>query len=406
MPLAVYILALSVFSLGTSEFVISGLLPEIAGDLNVSIPTAGLLISGFAIGMLVGAPILAAATLKLPRKVTLAGALGVFILGNVLAAAAPTYSLLFGARVVTALATAAFWAVGAATAVKLAPAGAHTRALAVMVGGLTVSNIIGVPLGTFIGQHLGWRASFLVVAGLAAIGMAGVLLVVPGRRAALTGGPISTERPNLRAELAAFRHGRLWLALATTALVQTGFIAVFSYLTPLLVRTSGVPSGLIPGVLLLFGLGNLVGITVAGRFADARQLGTLYVAISATILVLAALALFAGSAIAAVALAFGMGVAGMACAPSMNGRVFSLAGAAPTLASSVNVSAFNAGNSLGPWLGGLVIGGGLGYASTAWLGALVGVAALALALLSGVLDRRARRTESVAAERTLDPVAA
>ncbi|GAA4217130.1 Cmx/CmrA family chloramphenicol efflux MFS transporter [Actinocatenispora rupis] len=406
MPLAVYILALSVFSLGTSEFVISGLLPEIAGDLSVSIPTAGLLISGFAIGMLVGAPILAAATLKLPRKVTLAGALGVFIVGNALAALAPTYSLLFGARVVTALATAAFWAVGAATAVKLAPAGAHTRALAVMVGGLTVSNIIGVPLGTFIGQHLGWRAAFLVVAGMAAIGLLGVLLVVPGRRNALAGGPVESERPDLRAELSAFRRGRLWLALATTALVQTGFIAVFSYLTPLLTRTSGLPASLIPGVLLLFGLGNLVGITLAGRYADRHQLGTLYVAVTATILVLGGLAVFAGSAVAAVILAFLMGVAGMACAPSMNGRVFSLAGAAPTLASSVNVSAFNTGNTLGPWLGGLVIGGGLGYASTAWVGALVGVGALGLAVLSGVLDRRARRTEAVEAEPALDPVAA
>ncbi|BCJ26848.1 Cmx/CmrA family chloramphenicol efflux MFS transporter, partial [Actinocatenispora sera] len=390
MPLAVYILALSVFSLGTSEFVISGLLPEVAGDLHVSIPTAGLLISGFAIGMLVGAPILAAATLKLPRKVTLTGALAVFIAGNVLAAIAPNYPMLFGARVLTALATAAFWAVGAATAVKLAPAGAHTRALAVMVGGLTVSNIIGVPFGTLVGQHLGWRAAFLVVAGLAGIGLVGVLKVVPGGHSA-----DPADRPNLRGELAAFRSGRLWLALATTALVQTGFIAVFSYLTPLLTRVAGVPSGLIPGVLLLFGLGNLVGITLAGQFADARQLGTLYVALAGTILVLASLALFAGSTIAAVALAFGLGLFGMACAPSMNGRVFSLAGAAPTLASSVNVSAFNAGNTIGPWLGGLVIAGGLGYASTAWVGAAVAVGALALAVLSGVADRRSRPTEPV-----------
>lgn len=401
MPLAVYVLALSVFSLGTSEFVISGLLPELAGDLHVSIPTAGLLISGFAIGMLAGAPVLAAATLRLPRKVVLTGALGAFILGNVLAAAAPTYGMLFGARVLTALATAAFWAVGAATAVKLAPEGAHTRALAVMVGGLTVSNIIGVPFGTFVGQHLGWRAAFLVVAGLAAVGLAGVLLAVPGGRR--TG----AERPDLRAELSAFRRGRLWLALGTTALVQTGFIAVFSYLTPLLTRTSGVPEDLVPGVLLLFGLGNLAGITIAGRFADARQLGTLYVALAGMILVLGALALLAGSAVAAVVLAFAMGVTGMACAPSMNGRVFSLAGTAPTLASSVNVSAFNTGNTLGPWLGGLAIGGGLGYASTAWVGALVGVVALTAAVLSGVLDRRDRHTAPKPADHGApEPVAA
>ncbi|WP_425583118.1 Cmx/CmrA family chloramphenicol efflux MFS transporter [Streptomyces luteosporeus] len=371
MPVAVHVLGLSVFALGTSEFMLSGLLQPIARDMDVSIPQAGLLVSAFAIGMVVGAPLLAAATLRLPRRTTLVALLAVFGLGQVAGALAPTYGVLFASRVVSALACAGFWAVGAAVAVSLVPVDARARAMAIMVGGLSIANIAGVPAGALLGQHAGWRAAFWAVAALSAVGLVGVLALVPA-----TQPPTGADAPRLRTELAIYRDRQVWLALITTALNAAAVFCLFSYLAPLLTETAGLPESWVPTVLALFGVGALIGTTIGGRVADAHLFGTMYGGIGAAAVVMAVLALTAHTAAAAIGMAVLLGVAAFTTAPALNARMFNVANAAPTLAGATTTSAFNLGNTIGPWLGGLVIGAGWGYPAVAWLGA--GLAALAL----------------------------
>jgi DHA1 family chloramphenicol resistance protein-like MFS transporter len=392
LPLAIYVLGMTAFALGTSEFMLAGLLPAISSDLGVSVPDAGLLVSAFAVGMLVGAPPLAVATLWLPRRATMAGLLLVFALGHVLGAVTDAYGVLFASRVVSALACAGFWAVGAATAVSLVPAGRRGRAMAVMVGGMTVANVLGVPAGAFVAQQFGWRAVLWCVAACALLALAGILTLVPeGSNTRGTG-------PRLRAELRVYADGRVWLALATTALVSAGIFAAFSYLAPLLTETGGLPASWVPGMLALFGVGSFAGITLGGRFADGHPFGTLYAGTGAVAVVLAVLALpLRGAAPLAVGV-FLFGVAGFAVSPALNARVFALADGAPTLAGATNVSAFNLGNTIGPWFGGLTINAGLGYPSVCWLGAGLSVAALGTVGVSAALSRtpaaRSRRTIS------------
>ncbi|MCO8301237.1 Cmx/CmrA family chloramphenicol efflux MFS transporter [Streptomyces sp. RKCA744] len=364
MPLAVYVLGLSVFALGTSEFMLSGLLQPVARDMGVSIPEAGLLISAFAIGMVVGAPVLAAATLRLPRRTTLMALLAVFGLGQIAGALAPSYGVLFASRVVSALACAGFWAVGAAVAVSLVPVGARAKAMAVMVGGLSIANIAGVPAGAFLGQHAGWRAAFWAVAGLSALGLAGVVTLVPRTKV-----PTGDDRPRLKAELRIYRDPQVWLALAATALSGGAVFCLFSYLGPLLTDTAGLDEGWVPTVLALFGVGALLGTVIGGRIADAHLFGTMSGGIVASTVVLSALALTAHSPVAAVTLALMLGFTAFFTAPALNARMFNLANAAPTLAGATNTSAFNIGNTVGPWLGGLVIDAGWGYPAVAWTGA-------------------------------------
>ncbi|MEU1902708.1 Cmx/CmrA family chloramphenicol efflux MFS transporter [Streptomyces hygroscopicus] len=364
MPLAVYVLGLSVFALGTSEFMLSGLLQPVARDMGVSIPEAGLLISAFAIGMVVGAPVLAAATLRLPRRTTLMALLAVFGLGQIAGALAPSYGVLFASRVVSALACAGFWAVGAAVAVSLVPVGARAKAMAVMVGGLSIANIAGVPAGAFLGQHAGWRAAFWAVAGLSALGLAGVVTLVPRTEV-----PTGDDRPRLKAELRIYRDPQVWLALAATALSGGAVFCLFSYLGPLLTDTAGLDEGWVPTVLALFGVGALLGTVIGGRIADAHLFGTMSGGIVASTVVLSGLALTAHSPVAAVTLALMLGFTAFFTAPALNARMFNLANAAPTLAGATNTSAFNIGNTVGPWLGGLVIDAGWGYPAVAWTGA-------------------------------------
>jgi DHA1 family chloramphenicol resistance protein-like MFS transporter len=273
-PPAVFVLAASIFCLGTTEFMIAGLLPTIAGDLGVSIPSAGLLISGFAIGMAVGTPLMTAATLRLPRRATLLASLLVFVLGHVLAALATTYGVLMTARIITAVACGTFWAAAAVVSVALAPAGARARALAVLLGGLTVSNVVGVPLGALVGQQLGWRAAFWAVAVLASVSAVGVAMVVPPGRGAAA--PAA-----LRHELRTFASSRVWVALATIAVFQAAVFSVFSYVAPLLTDHAGWPASRVPVVLALFGFGSLLGIVLGGKVADRNLFLNLYAGVPA-----------------------------------------------------------------------------------------------------------------------------
>ncbi|WP_186343542.1 Cmx/CmrA family chloramphenicol efflux MFS transporter [Streptomyces sp. CFMR 7] len=380
MPLAVYILGLSVFALGTSEFMLSGLLPPIADDMNVSIPQAGLLISAFAIGMVVGAPLLAVATLRLPRRTTLIALISVFGLGQVAGALAPTYEVLFASRVVSALACAGFWAVGAAVAIAMVPVNQRARAMAVMIGGLSIANVLGVPMGAFLGEHLGWRSAFWAVGVASAVALVGVVTRIPHI-------PLPERKPELRRELAIYRDRQVWLAVVITALAAGGVFCAFSYLAPVLTDVAGLDSGWVPWILGLFGVGALIGTTIGGRVADAHLFGVLLSGITASTVFLAALALFASSQVAVVALAFLLGLSAFYTAPALNARMFNVAGAAPTLAGATTTAAFNLGNTAGPWLGGTVIDADFGFAATAWAGAAMLVVALAAVAVSLRLQR-------------------
>ncbi|KDN19528.1 Cmx/CmrA family chloramphenicol efflux MFS transporter [Amycolatopsis rifamycinica] len=377
MPLAVFVLGLSVFALGTSEFMITGLLPGMATDLHVSIPDAGLLISAFAIGMVVGAPLLAVGTLRLPRRRTLLVMLGVFVAAHVVGALAGSYALLFATRVVAALACAGFWAVALATTIALVPADRRGRAMAVLVGGLTVANIAGVPAGTFLGQHAGWRTAFWAVAAVTLVAVVGVALLVPETTGAAAG---------VRHELRLYRRGRVWLALGVIALCQAMIFAAFSYLAPLLTETDGLPAGWVPGVLALFGVGALIGISAGGRLADQWPFAMLYGCLALALAALLVLALTT-DALVAVAAVLVFGVASFGANPALNLRAYQAAGDAPTLVGAGTTAAFNVGNTVGPWLGGVAIDAGLGFPSVAWTGIGLGVATLAALTVAAAVQR-------------------
>lgn len=378
MPIAVIVLGLGIFAQGTSEMMLAGLLPPIAQDLGVSIPQAGLLISAFAVGMLVGAPILAVATLRLPRRTALLGFLAVFVLAHVAGALAPGYGLLVLTRVVAAFVYAGFWAVAAVTAVGLVGPDARAKAMGVVAGGLTVAMVLGLPLGAAAGELLGWRAAFWGVAGLSLLAMVAVFATVPaGRR--------DPERmPRIAEELRALRDRRVWIAFSTNALTTASGLITFGYLAPMLTEVTGFAAGTVPAVLAVYGIGTVLGITVAGRTTDARPTGTLVASLAGAVVVSALLAVATASASATVVLVGLLGLFGYAANPALNTRVFAIAGNAPTLAAAVNVSAFNVGITFGPWLGGVALGAGLGYPTLPWMGAGLGV----LALLSVVLGVR------------------
>ncbi|MEV0648032.1 Cmx/CmrA family chloramphenicol efflux MFS transporter [Phytomonospora sp. NPDC050363] len=369
-PLAVYVLGFAIFAQGTSELMLSGLLPAVAADLDVSIPDAGLLTSGFALGMLVGAPVLAVATLRLPRRATMLVFLAAFALSHVGSALAPGYGSLLALRVVGAFAYAGFWAVAAVTTVRLAPEGSRGKAMAVVTGGLTIATIIGVPAGTFVGQQVGWRAAFWAVAALTALSAILVITTVPARTGA-------GETPRLRSELKVMANRRLWIAYVATAMSAGSVTALFTYLGAMLIGTTGLGESWVPIVLLLFGLGSLAGISLGGRFADRAAFATLTVGFAGVAILGALIYLTAASAAAVVVLIVLLGVLGFMTNPAVNVRVFTLAGDAPTLAGATNIAAFNVGITLGPWLAGLLIDGGFGLASPALITvalALVGVA--------------------------------
>ncbi|WP_449486512.1 Cmx/CmrA family chloramphenicol efflux MFS transporter [Streptomyces avidinii] len=381
MPVAVYVLGLSVFALGTSEFMLSGLLPPIAEDMGVTIPQAGLLISAFAIGMVVGAPLLAVATLRLPRRTTLVSLISLFGLGQVAGALAPSYELLFASRIVSALACAGFWAVGAAVAIAMVEQHQRARAMAVMIGGLSIANVLGVPAGAFLGESLGWRSAFWSVGAASAIALAGILALIPKI-------PLPAEKPTLSRELRIYRDRQVWLSIGVTALAAGGVFCAFSYLSPLLTDVAGLDSGWVPWILGLFGVGALLGTTLGGRIADAHLFGVMLWGITASTVFLTALALLASTAAAAIALSFLIGFSAFFTAPALNARMFNVAGAAPTLAGATTTAAFNLGNTGGPWLGGTVIDAGYGFSATAWAGAAMTLTAIALGVVALRLDRR------------------
>jgi MFS transporter, DHA1 family, inner membrane transport protein len=380
MPIAVYVLGLTVFCIGTTEFMISGLLPALAADLSVSIPTVGLLISGYALGVVIGGPALTLATLRINRKTSLLGLLVLFVVGQTVCALAPGYGVLLAGRVVAALAQGALFGIGSVVAVDLAGPARRGRALAIMFAGLTVANVFGVPAGTFLSQHAGWRVSFWVVDALAVVALAGVAFLVPRRPT----GP----HVGIGAEFAAFRNPRVWVALSTSMLTQAAVFCCFSYLSPLFTEVTGFSSSVVPLLFALFGVGCLAGSVIGGRFADRYLLPNLYVGILAMAAVLALLTVTSHDKAATVATVAAFGVAAFSINPALQAQVMREAGDAPTLATTTNTSAFNVGNTVGPYVGGSVLNAGLGFTAPAWSAALLALAGLAAAVTSGVLRRR------------------
>lgn len=385
-PLAVYVLGAAIFAQGTSEFMIAGLLPDLTADLQISVPQAGMLITAFAVGMAIGAPVMTLLTLRLPRRIALLGSATGYLALHLVAIALHSYAALLITRVLAAVLYATFWAVSAVVATRIAGRAAMARAMAILVGGLSIANVLGVPAGTWLGDRLGWRAAFLAVAIATAVSAVLIMLLVPAtetpgsRRVAL--------RQLVTAELAAFRRGRLWLALLTTALFQGAVFAAFSYFSPLLINITGVPADRVPLYLLIFGVGAFLGTTLGGRVADRCPLANVAISLSATVLGSLLLLAVVGSAVG-VGIAIGLyALAAFSIAGAINGRVLGFAGAAPTLAAAVNTSAFNVGNAVGPWLGGLAIAAGFGFRSPVVVGIVMLLSALAVAGISAIVERR------------------
>ncbi|MEU7790254.1 MULTISPECIES: MFS transporter [unclassified Amycolatopsis] len=380
MPAALLALAISAFGIGTTEFVIMGLLPEVAGDFGVSIPSAGLLISGYALGVVVGAPVLTALASRVPRKTVLVALMGLFIAGNVLSALAPSYGLLMTGRVVAALSHGAFFGVGSVVAASLVAPAKQASAIALMFTGLTVANVLGVPAGTALGQAFGWRSTFWVVSVLGVLGAIGILALVPHQK--------PDPGAGLRGELAVFRRPQVWLALVMTALGFAGVFASFTYIAPMMTEVAGFSSGAVTWLLVLFGGGLFAGNLLGGRAADRKLMPSLYVILAALAIVLVAFVFTAHAKVpAAITIAL-FGAAGFATVPPLQARVMAKAEGAPALASAANIAAFNLGNAGGAWLGGRAIESGLGYTAPNWIGAALAAAGLAVALVSGLLDRR------------------
>ncbi|MEU2431395.1 MFS transporter [Streptomyces sp. NPDC007861] len=386
MPLALLALAIGAFGIGTTEFVIMGLLPEVAGDFQVSIPAAGYLVTGYALGVVLGAPLMTVLGTKVSRKRMLMLLMGLFIVGNVISAIAPSFGVMLAGRVVASLAHGAFFGIGSVVAADLVAPEKKAGAIAMMFTGLTVANVVGVPAGTFIGQSIGWRATFFIVAGLGVLGLAGVARLVPEQP--------KPEGVRLRHELAAFRNAQVLLAMAMTVLGFGGVFATITYITPMMTEVAGFADSSVTWLLVLFGLGMVGGNLVGGRLADRALMPLLYTSLGALALVLALFTVTAHSKIAAAVTIVFVGGLGFATVPPLQKRVLDHASGAPTLASAVNIGAFNLGNALSAWLGGLVIAAGLGFTAPNWVGALLAASALALALLSSALERREIRRES------------
>jgi DHA1 family inner membrane transport protein len=382
MPLALLALAVGAFGIGTTEFVIMGLLPEVASDFGVSIPTAGFLVTGYALGVMVGAPLMTILGTHVPRKRMLMLLMGLFVVGNLLSAVAPVFAVMLIGRVVASLAHGAFFGIGTVVAAELVVPEKRARAIALMFTGLTVANVVGVPLGTFIGQSVGWRVTFTIVAALGVIGLAGVARLVPDLP--------KPEGARVRDELAALKNVQILLAMAMTVLGFGGVFAAVTYIAPMMTDVTGYADGSVTWLLVLFGLGMVAGNLIGGRYADRALMPLLYVSLGALGLVLALFTVTAHNKVLAAITLTLVGALGFAAVPPLQKRVLDHASGAPTLASAVNVGAFNLGNALAAWLGGMVISAGLGYTAPSVVGALLAGGALVLAFLSAALERRSK----------------
>ncbi|MGW5339382.1 MFS transporter [Rhodococcus pyridinivorans] len=380
MPLALLALAIGAFGIGTTEFVIMGLLPQVGSDLGVSIPTAGYLVTGYALGVMIGAPIMTALGTRISRKNMLMLLMGLFVLGNAVSALAPTFAVMLIGRVVASLAHGAFFGIGSVVAAELVAPQKKAAAISLMFTGLTVANVVGVPLGTFVGHTAGWRATFLVVAALGVVGLVGVAKLVP-----------DVPRPEgvrLRHEIAAFKNVQVVLAMTMTVLGFGGVFAAITYIAPILTDVGGFAESSVPWLMAVFGTGMVVGNLVGGHFADRNLMPMLYTALAGLAVVLGLFTFLASDKTVSVAAVFLIGALGFATVPPLQKHVLDHAHGAPTLASAANIGAFNLGNALAAWLGGMVISAGFGYTAPNAVGAVLAASALIPAVLSHRLQRK------------------
>ncbi|TDD80906.1 MFS transporter [Saccharopolyspora karakumensis] len=392
MPIALLALAIASFGIGTAEFVMMGLLPEAAANLHVSIPAAGGYISMYALGVVIGAPVLTLLGLRARRKTMLLSLLVLFIVGNLFSAFAVNHETLLVARFVTGLPHGAFYGMAAVVAASLVPAERRGRAIATVLLGLTVANIVGVPVGTQLGAAFGWRWAFAVVAVIGVIAFAAVVVLVPQQPK-----PIGVS---VRGELGAFRRPQVWLSFAVVAFGFAAIFSYFSYIKPVFTDVTGFSAGAVTPLLAVFGVGMTIGTALGGRLADRSPLKTLYVGISALAVSLAVFALTAQNPVMASIMVFVIGATGFTAIPSIQARILDQAKEAPALGSASIHSAFNIANSLGAYLGGVVIAAGFGLVSPSWVGVLLALVGLGFAVLSGVLDRRPKRSEVIASHQT------
>lgn len=395
MPLALFALTVAAYAIGTTEFVIVGLLPTVASDLHITLPLAGLIVSVYALGVTFGAPVLTALTGKLGRKPLLTGLMALFIAGNAIAALSPSYEMLLVGRVLSAFAHGVFFSVGATIAADLVAPDRRASAIAMMFMGLTVAIVTGVPLGTFIGQTFGWRATFWAVAGLGLIAFAAIALLLPNN--------LKREKPaGLMDQVRVLGSGRLLIVFAMTALGYGGTFVTFTFLSPLLQEITGFSANTVSLVLVLYGVAIALGNIFGGKVANKDPVKALVVLFALQALVLAMLTFTAPSPVFALITLAALGFLSFANVPGLQLYVVDMARrhrpAGIDVASALNIAAFNLGIAAGAWIGGLVVASPLGLGATPWVGAILVAGALGLTLVSGALDRRERSQPDAACQ--------
>ncbi|MEU2387592.1 MFS transporter [Streptomyces sp. NPDC012461] len=398
MPLALLALAVVAFGLGTTEFATMGLLPQIADGVGVSVPDAGNLVSAYALGVVIGAPVLTGIGARVPHKRLLLLLSGLFVVGNVASALAPTYGLLFGARFLTGLPHGALFGVGAVVAARLVAPDRAARAVSRMFLGLTVANIVGVPAGTALGQQLGWRTAFLAIAVIGLVALAALALFVPHQpRGAQSGA---------RHELRAMGNRHVAIGLAVAVVGFGGFFAVYSYLVPILTNVTGLSEASTTLVLALYGVGMTLGTLVAGPLTDRALRPTLYAGLALLAAALVTFSFTVHSTWPALVTITFIGALGSFITTPVQMLLMAKAKEAPTMAAASNHSAFNLANAGGAWLGGLALSAGWGWTSPALVGAALAVAGLGLAVTGGLMNRDGRRSEVITASGAVAPAGA
>jgi DHA1 family inner membrane transport protein len=380
--LAVLALAVGGFGIGTTEFVAMGLLPDIAASLHITEPTAGHVISAYALGVVIGAPLIASLTARVPRKTLLLALMVLFTLGNLASMVAPSYGTLMAARFVAGVPHGAFFGVAALVAAHLMGPQNRAKAVAHVLTGLTVATVLGVPVASWLGQHFGWRSAFGLVVVIGFITLTALWFWLPSMRSMHATSPIT--------ELGALKRVQVWLALLVGMVGFGGMFAVYTYVSTTLTDVAGLPRAMIPLALMVFGVGMVVGNLVGGRMADVSVVRGLYVSIFALGVVLALFVLAAHNPWTAMAGLFLIGAAGSAIGPALQTRLMDVAHDAQTLAAALNHSALNIANATGAWIGGVVIAAGHGYTAPAAAGALLAVAGIVVLTFSVLLQRRAR----------------
>jgi len=385
MPVSLLALAISAFAIGTTEFVIMGLLPEVADSLNISIPTAGWLISGYALGVAIGAPIMALLTARLPRKLSLTLLMIIFIVGNALCAIALNYEFLMLARIITALCHGAFFGIGAVVAASLVPEGRKASAVALMFTGLTLANVLGVPLGTAFGQLYGWRATFWGVGAIGIVAFICLMVSLPTQK--------NAETTDIKAEIKALANSKLWLSLSMTVFFAAAMFALFSYIAPMLLEVTGITPKGVSWTLFLIGAGLTIGNILGGRLADWRVSFSLLLSFSLIALFSLLFRWTSHDTWLAEITLFLWAVATFSTVPALQINVLAHGKDAPNLVSTLNIAAFNVGNALGAWVGGVVIGGGFGL--TIVPVAAAGLAVIGLIICLVTFNGAASQTQSV-----------